>query len=143
MNKSPPPPLIDERDWLAQERALSPDARDRRDALLARALRTPSASQPPADFAAETALLAQAHAARAGDDARLERALLKSLLAAMALSALAVAAIYGGRWATWIDRTVDAAAMQWTLAGAACIAMSWLLAGWRRRFAGSGTSATA
>ncbi|HRO26873.1 MAG TPA: sulfatase-like hydrolase/transferase [Luteimonas sp.] len=51
---------VDERDWLAQERALPDPSGDRRDAVLARALRTMPVSRPPADFAAEVARLAAA-----------------------------------------------------------------------------------
>ena len=129
------PPAIEERDWLAQERALAPAGGDRRDALLAQALRTQPVAPPPPDFAADMArLVAPARAVR-GDDGRLERLLLNGLFAVMALGTLVAALAYGGEWFALANRSLGAGGTQWALAGAACVALSWALGGARRLFA--------
>ncbi|MCW5580798.1 MAG: hypothetical protein KIS72_05620 [Luteimonas sp.] len=125
------PPEIEERDWIAQERALMDG--DRRDALLALALRTLPVASPPPGFAAEMARLV-APATRE-DDERLDRLLLNALLCALALGTLVVALVYGGDWLALADRSLGAGAMPWALAGAACVGLSWALGGASRLFA--------
>jgi hypothetical protein len=128
------------RDWAAQERALSPDAPDRHDALLVQALRSMPLTQPPIDFAVEVARLARIrmpeHAAATRDDGRIERVLQHGLLGALVVAALAVLALYGGQWLALADQAFGAGAVMWTLACAACAALSWSL-GWMRRWAGT------
>lgn len=126
------PPAIEERDWLAQERALA--GGDRGDALLAQALRTQPVASPPPGFAADMARLA-APVAAVRDDGRLERLLLNGLLVALALGTFVVALIYGGQWLALANRSIGAGGTQWALAGAACVALSWALGGARRLFA--------
>ncbi len=137
------PPDVEERDWLAQERALAPAGGDRRDALLAQALRTQPMVSPPPDFAADTARLVAPGRAVRGDDGRLERLLLNGLFAAMALGTLVAALAYGGQWLALASRSLGAGGMQWALAGAACVALSWALGGARRLFVPSPPAAAA
>ena len=137
------PPAVEERDWLAQERALAPAGGDRRDALLAQALRTLPVSSPPPDFAAATARLVAPVGAVRRDDGRLERLLLNGLFAAMALGVLIVALAYGGQWLALANRSLGAGGTQWALAGAACVALSWAMGGARRLFAPSPPTAAA
>ncbi|HRP73444.1 MAG TPA: hypothetical protein PK743_12515 [Luteimonas sp.] len=118
---------VDERDWLAQERALTDPSGDRRDAVLARALRTMPVSRPPADFAAEVARLAAAGVRTpATDDARLERGLLRALLVLLALAGLGAAAYYGSGWWALAQEALGGGAARWALVGAACLLLSWL-----------------
>lgn len=128
------PPDVEERDWLAQERALAPAGSDRRDALLAQALRTQPLASPPPDFAADTARLVASGRAVHGDDGRLERWLLNGLWSVLVLGALVVAGIYGGQWLALANGSLGAGGTQWALAGAACVALSWALGGGRRLF---------
>jgi len=127
------PPAIEERDWLAQERALA--GGDRRDALLAQALRTQPVASPPPGFAADMARLVAPADALRSDDGRLERTLLNGLFVLFALGSLVVALIYGGQWFALANQSLGAAGTQWALAGAACVALSWALGGARRLFA--------
>ena len=127
------PPAIDERDWIAQEHALAGE--DRRDALLARALRTPPPSAPPPPgFAADMARLVAPAAAAHQDEGRWEKRLLNGLFVAFALGALVVALLYGGQWFALASRALGAGGAQWALAGAACVALSWALGAARRLF---------
>ncbi len=139
------PPAIEERDWLAQERALAPAGGDRRDALLAQALRTQPVASPPPDFAADTARFVASGFERAvhGDDGRLERWLLNGLWSVLALGAVVVAWIYGGQWLALANGSLGAGGAQWALAGATCVALSWALGGARRLFAPSPPTAAA
>ena len=137
------PPAIEERDWIAQERALAPAGGDRRDALLAQALRTQPAASPPPGFAADMARLVAPAGAVRGDDGRLERMLLNGLFAAMALGALVAALAYGGQWLALATEALGAGGTQWALAGGACVALSWALGGARGLFAPRPPAATA
>lgn len=130
------PRSVEERDWLAQERALAHPAGDRRDALLARALRTMPVSQPPADFAAAVAALAASGATVASrePDAKLERMLFNGLLAVFALAVVVVAAMYGGQWWAMASEGLGRGAAQWALAAGACLLLSWLPGGARRLY---------
>lgn len=117
---------VAERDWLAQEQALSAPGH-RADALLARALRSLPASQPPPGFAAEVAALAAAGApVAAAGDTRLERALLNGLLAVLVLATLGTVAYFGGDWWRLASGALGDGAAQWALLGAACLLLSWL-----------------
>jgi hypothetical protein len=120
---------VDQSEWIAQERALS-GAGDRRDALLARALRTMPVSRPPDGFAAEVARLAQAHAP-AREDARLERMLQQWLFAAMAVGGLVAMLVYGDAIWRVSAGVLGSNALQWILMGGACLALSWLPTGLR------------
>ena len=133
-NGTPPAP-VDDHDWRAQENALA-SAADRRDALLARALRTLPVSQPPAGFAAGIARLAAAGApvAMREEEPKLERVLLNVLVVAFALAAVVVVAIYGGTWLSMSGDAIGNNATQWVLAGAACLGLSWMLGGARQLF---------
>lgn len=131
MNKHPSRPAdpapVDEREWLAQEQALSMPSGRRADTLLAHALRTLPASQPPPGFAVEVARLAAAGPRQANAaDTRLERLLLNVLLGVLALSSLGVAAWYGSQWWTLASQALGAGAVQWALLGAVCLLLSWL-----------------
>ena len=131
MNKHPSrsadPAPVDEREWLAQEQALSMPSNRRADVLLVRALRTLPESQPPSGFAAEVARLAAAGPRQAtAMDARLERRLLNLLLGVLALASLGAAAWYGSQWWALASQTLGAGAAQWALLGAACLLLSWL-----------------
>lgn len=126
MNTSPPDPRApSERDWLAQERALS-DGGDRRDALLARALRTPPASTPPPGFAAAVARAAAMSATRIAPDARLEQRLLHGLLALMGLAGAGALALYGPQWWGLAREAMGADGAQWGLVAGVCLLLSWL-----------------
>lgn len=128
------PPALDPRDWEAQEAALA-TPRHRADALLAHALRTMPVGEPPAGFAAEVARLAAARRpAVAVEDAGFERRLLQGLLAVFALSAAAVVALFGGQWWAQAAGAFGSGTLQWGLAGAICLGLSWLLSDGRRVF---------
>lgn len=131
MNKHPShpadPPPVDETDWQAQEQALSMSSGRRADLLLARALRTLPASQPPPGFAEAVARVAAAGTLPAGAaDTRLERILLHGLLGLLALASLGAMAWYGSQWWTLTSQALGAGAAQWALVGAACLLLSWL-----------------
>ena len=128
---------IDEHEWLAQERALREEragaiaAGD--DPLLARyrqvarALRRPLPDALPADFARSVAMrVGTAHAA---PDMRLEQQLLRVLSLLLAVSAIAALVLYGGQWprafAAALPSLAVGTAMNWALALAACLGLSW------------------
>lgn len=136
-----------QREWQAQERAVreerlglplarGDDADGARVAgyrLLARALRHPPLERPPADFAAQVARHVQAGPAF---EERVERWLLRALLAVLALAAVGVAALYGAAW--WpalaaFPQALPAGAGAWASALLACLALSWLLQGLLRQ----------
>lgn len=138
MNTGPrnPDPRFDAHEWQAQERAL----REERDAAagsddpllaqyrqVARALRQPLASAPPPDFARSVA--ASAAAAHAPPDMRLELLLLRTLSGLLLVSAIAAAALYGGEWlrafAALLPSAATGIALNWALALAACLGLSW------------------
>lgn len=104
---------------------------------VARALRHPLPSHLPADFAAQVAARAVVEAARASDG-RVELWLVRTLIGAFGLSAVVVAARYGGQWLPAILRTLQldsATALNWALALGACVAVSSLVEPLRRRIA--------
>ena len=139
---------IDEHEWQAQERALREEragaiaAGD--DPLLARyrqvarALRRPLSDAPPADFARSVALrMATAHAA---PDMRLEQQLLRALSLLLAVSAIAAMALYGSEWlrafAAVLPSLAVGTALNWALALAACLGLSWSFERLRRGLQG-------
>ncbi|MGN6513854.1 MAG: hypothetical protein ACTHKZ_09855 [Lysobacteraceae bacterium] len=127
---------IDEHEWQLQERAL----REERDGAprgedpalaqyrqVARALRAPLAEALPAGFAAQVAARAQA---RARADGRLEQVATQLLLAALAFAGVVTAMLYGGEW--WrasralLPATQGGLLVQWGLAVAGCLGLSWM-----------------
>jgi hypothetical protein len=130
-----PDQRIDEHEWLAQERALREEragaiaAGD--DPLLARyrqvarALRRPLPDALPTDFARSVAM----RVAHAGPDMRLEQQLLRVLSLLLAVSAIAALVLYGGQWprafAAALPSLAVGTAMNWALALAACLGLSW------------------
>lgn len=148
MNRPLPPRTpadrpVDERDWIAQERALSHPTGDRRDALLAQALRSLPVSHPPPDFAASVARAARAGVAVRADDGRLERMLTHGLLALLALVAVGATALWGGDWWAWTGRAIGPHAAQWAWLGATCLLLSWLPGAARRLIEATREEATA
>ena len=134
----------EEREWLAQERALR-EERNRvagdGDATVAayrdvvRALRVPPPDAPPADFARTVAAACGRQHARA--DTRLEQQVQRVLLAVLAVAALAACAIYGDDWLRasqaalpLLDRGTT---LNWSAALAACLGLSWAMDALRRR----------
>jgi len=134
---------IDPREFEQQERALREDAGYRE---VARALRR-APGEPPTDFAASVAALAAAEAAPVhaqpavalgrtasahAADGVLERRLLRALAVAFAASGAVVAAIYGREWlggfAAMASALGGSTALNWVLAVAACVALSWAFA---------------
>ena len=135
-------------EWALQERAMhdvragagdgaeDPDLAAYR--RIARALRTPPAGRLPSNFAFQVAQLAARLPRVSRLDLRLERWLVRSLVAAMALGALVVAAVYGMGWLRTLEST-GAGAGGWVGALAACLLLTWSMQGWRAlRRGGSG-----
>lgn len=137
---------FDEREWQLQERALQDEregtppgdepalAQYRR---VARALRSPLAEGLPADFAAQVAAAASA---RARVDGRLEQVLTQSLLATLAFAGVITAMLYGGDWWRASASLLPppqrlGMALQWGLAIAGCLGLSWSTEFLRRRHA--------
>ena len=134
---------IDEREWQLQERALFEErsgAAPVDDADLAgyrqvaRALRAPMPPALPADFAARVA--AQAHA-RAQAGSRVEHLLTQALLAVLGIAGGVVVVQSGGTW--WHEATARlpqqdvGLGLQWGLAIAACLGLSWAMEHLRHR----------
>jgi hypothetical protein len=127
---------VDEREWLAQERALR-DERTRgqtsEDQAVAtyrhvvRALRAPLPDALPADFARSVA--AQCRRAPTRVDTWLEQQFQQLLLAALAVAAVLACANYGGEWlrASLAALPVldQRTTLDWSLALAACLCVSW------------------
>ena len=140
MNR-PNEPDRDEREWQAQERALQQErqglAPGRDDPLAAgyrpvmRVLREPIPDALPADFAqrvAERALRLAEH--RAALDLRLERNLMRGLVAALVLGGMFALAVYGGTLWRPLAASVAASsspAAAWLLPALACVALSWTM----------------
>jgi hypothetical protein len=125
---------LEQREWQAQERALHDErigaapgdeplhAHYR---LVARALRQPLPHALPDDFAARVAARARLQAAHAPPDLRIEQRLVRGLVAVLALSAAVAVAWYGQQWLQAIMVLLPGAALNWTLALTACVAVSW------------------
>ena len=136
----------EEREWRAQERALHDEragASVGDDPLIAayrdvtRALRAPLPEALPADFARAVAARCDPARAPVRVDTRLEQQVQRMLLAALAVAACVVAALYGGQW---LHATADAlplfdsgVARNWTAALVACLALSWAMGVLRER----------
>lgn len=127
--------------WQAQERALTGAPADTGDAFLAQALRTLPFSSPPANFAAEVARAATQTRALEAAGNRGEQVLMRLLVTAMAIGAVVCAFLYGSLWATTVASAFGDGALQWGLAGAACLAVSALP--WRRALALAGRTPAA
>lgn len=140
---------IDEREWQAQERALrdvregaaSTDPMALRYRKVAATLRAPLPDLLPSDFAAQVARLAEANAAAPAtaqipQDAGFEHTLLRGAIGVLGLGSAVVAAMYGR---AWLAPTLEllqldsAVAVNWALALAACVGVSWLTEQLRRR----------
>ena len=137
---------FDEREWQLQERAL----REERDGAaggdepvlaqyrqVARALRAPLPDALPADFAA---LVAARAGARARADGRVEQLITQLLLAALAFAGVGTARVYGGDWWRASAPLLPSpqhlgVALQWGLAIAGCLGLSWITEALRRRHA--------
>lgn len=132
----------DPREWLAQERALQlerqgaasahDDPQASRYRPVVRALREPMADGLPADFAQRVASLAErAATARKALDLRLERNLMRGLVAAFVLVALAAVAVYGQiTWQAIAALAPDAragSAAAWLVPALGCMALTWAL----------------
>lgn len=135
---------VEEHEWQLQERAL----REERDCApladepalaqyrqVARALRAPMPDALPAGFAAQ--LAARAGARRRAND-RLEQLLTQSLLALLAFAGVISAMVYGGDWLRASAPLLPSpqrfgVALQWGLAIAGCLALSWWTEILRRR----------
>ena len=141
---------IDEREWLAQERAMrdaregaaSTDPMAMRYRKVADALRAPLPDLLPADFAAQVARQAEINAkapvmapeppAEKGFEFNLER----GLLGLLGLGSAVVAGVYGQAWLAptrellHLDSNV---ALNWALALGVCVGASWLTEQLRRR----------
>ena len=122
---------IDPREWELQERALREDAAYRE---VARALRR-SPGDPPADFAASVAALAEAAPADARDG-MLERWMLRVLAAVLGVSSIGALWLYGSDWVAEMLGGFGAllpliggpTALNWIVAAGACMGLSWLVA---------------
>ena len=117
-------PRIDPDEWQAQERGLraalsgqraGPDAPDY--LRIAQAIASAPQSGPPMRFARDVAAI--------------ERWVSRVLLAVLAVAVLALVSLFGPAWWRAIEHAAGNAATGWLLAGAACVALSWLAARWR------------
>lgn len=125
-------PRIDPEEWQAQERGLRAALSGQRagpddvDYLrIAEAIASAPQSGPPMRFARDVALRIARH------DAGIERWVSRVLLAVLAIAALAVGTLFGPAWWSAIEQAAGRAATGWLLAGAGCVAVSWLAARWR------------
>lgn len=121
---------IDAREWDAQERArldaraartvFAGDPQSRDYARIAHALARPMPERLPSNFAFQVAQLAARLPRRAQLDLRLERWLVRALVAAMALGALASAVVFGADVLHAIDAG-GAGTAGWVLLALACV----------------------
>lgn len=132
---------IDPREFDLQERALHEDPAWRD---VTHALRR-SPGEPPADFAASVAALAEAArapAAARGREGRIERWLLRALAVVLGVATIAALAVYGRAWLGSVAEGFDAiapalggaSALNWALAAGACMALSWVFTQGAPRF---------
>lgn len=131
---------IDAREWEAQERARvdalagtrvpGEDVEAQAYARIAQALRAPLPERLPSNFAFHVAQLAARLPRAARLDLRLERWLVRGLVAAMALGGLVTAAVYGAGWLRTLDAD-GAGAAGWALLLAACVLPTLGLEAWR------------
>lgn len=142
MNTHEPFDDIDEREWLAQERARlesrngaatpSDDPMVARYRKLSHALRAPMADALPDTFAADVARLAQAgvvvQAPVESPEAAFELGLTRLFVGLFAVAAVVVAAMYGSQWLPPILGLLhldSAVAVNWAMALAACVGATW------------------
>lgn len=129
------------REWALQERAqhqartheANGDAGDEARALqayrrIARALRSEPEGRLPSNFAYEVAQLAARLPRAARLDLRIERWLLRGLVASMAIGALVTTAVYARDWIDAAGRTAGGSA-GWIATAAACLLLTWLMEG--------------
>jgi hypothetical protein len=128
-----------EREWQAQERALRdeqqgvhPAASDpaaRRYRAIAQALRQPPQAQLPVGFAQRTA---RRIVQMAVPDTRLERNLIRVLVAVFALAAVGATVLYGRDWVPALTAGIPARWLTdpWLAALAVCLGLSGLVARW-------------
>lgn len=129
---------LDEREWQAQENALRDErlgiAASGDDPLVAsyrpivHALRTAPAMSLPEHFARDVARAAAAQASPARVDTRLEQHLLRILVIALTLSGAIALLFYGAQAVAALDAQI----LQWGLALATCMTLTWSF-GWLRR----------
>lgn len=128
----------DDREWQLQERALhderhaaatSDDPALARYRQVVRALRQPLPPALPADFATRVATCAGS--AHAPLDTRLEQAITGTLMVLLAVAACVAFWLYGDSWLheslALLPRQAIGFAMNWGVALAACIGLSWSL----------------
>ena len=142
---------IDEREWLAQERARlearmgesSDDPMVARYRKVSQALRAPLPDALPEDFAARMVRMAQAGVAApvlAEPDSPFERDLTRILVGVLGAGAAVVVAIYGKEWLAptmELLRLDSSVAVNWALAAGACIGATWLTDQLRRHKPGT------
>jgi hypothetical protein len=137
------PPFDDaaqEREWLAQEKALRRERlsldsagdgeRDRDYRAIARALRVPPAEGLPADFAARVA-----ERVTASRGVSVESALMLALVGALAGAAGFVIATQGVEWARSFNAILLAREMPasvWLTALGGCLGATWLMERWQQ-----------
>ena len=121
---------FDEHEWEMQERGLramrDPEAGGTDPAAesyrrVADALNCAPRSEPPRDFAAEMAMQI------ARQNAGMEPTLVCGLFLVLAVSAIVAIALYGGQWCQAMLATSTDGALQWVVAGAGCVALSWMV----------------
>ena len=134
------PSAAAEHEWQAQERArqaerdgidlAAGDAAARHYRLIAQALRQPPAAQLPAGFAQRTA---RRIASVTVPDTRVERYLIRGLVAVFVLAADVVAAVYGRDWLPAVTAGVPTGwlANPSLLALVACLGLSGLVGRWQ------------
>ena len=129
--------LAEEREWLAQERAMrqhrlhpgmaGDDPNDKRYRLMSRALQTPPPIGLPANFAAQVSATIALRAPRMG----FERGLTITLVGILVLAAAIVTFVYGAAWWPSFKMLLPApAAAHWWGVLSGCIGLSWLLDAW-------------
>ncbi|UHQ20711.1 hypothetical protein LVB87_06100 [Lysobacter sp. KIS68-7] len=142
---------IDEREWLAQERArlearmggVSDDPLVARYRKVSQALRAPLPDALPEDFAASMARMAQAGVAApklAEPDSPFERDLTRLLVGVLGVGAAVVVAVYGKAWLAptmELLRLDSSVAVNWVLALGACVGATWLTEQLRRHKQGT------
>lgn len=139
---SSPDDSIDEREWLAQERAaraerLGISSEPDGDPLVARyrdvsrALRQPLADGPPPDFASDLARQVAIEGDATGD--RFERMALQVMIALLGLSLGVTCVLLGRDWLQAIVYGAPEGTLQWTALVALCAGVHWVMERWRIR----------
>lgn len=142
MNTQHPGPGNDsfEREWELQERALREERAGLADSgdpelapyrRVAHALRRAPEERLPSNFAYLVAGLAAQGLRAAKLDTRLEQGIVRVLVAAMVLGAVAVALLFGRDWLAALD-AYGAGASAWLATAVACVGLTWAMEGVRR-----------